>query len=289
MAPHVAGFDGDVFTLPVQDVRLEGIFLGNRSEARPLIIFIPGSEPVPLFCSIDGVYHPLFPHQLPERGRTFNILLLSKPGIPALTEQGQLDEDFLYRNKSTGAAPEVYLRKNTLEFYTDAYRALLNSLDTICPITSVTIIGHSQGARIVAELADHPVVSKVVYMSADPLGRLAAIRQTHGHRERSTLFNDLMNPSYSDSLYRGERYASYRSFAKPSITGLTKASVPVLMVYGDRDDSCPNCYILSILPAWYPNMQVLHYTGYDHNYFDAKGTNHWGEVVDGVLKWIGTE
>ena len=68
--------------------------------------------------------------------------------------------------------------------------------------------------------------------------------------------------------------------------GLAQGTVPTLLVYGDLDESCPNCYVLSLLPEWYPRMQVLPYAGYDHNYFDQEGKNHWGEVMEDVIRWV---
>lgn len=60
----------------------------------------------------------------------------------------------------------------------------------------------------------------------------------------------------------------------------------MLLVYGEMDGNCPNCYILSFLPEWYPNLHVLRYPGYNHNYFDIDGKNHWDEVVGDVWKWV---
>lgn len=292
--PAVPHFIGSVFDLQTDGDTLEGVFIGDRHAARPLILFIQGSGPAPLFGSVgDSVFHPLFPWQLLEDTAHFNFVFLSKPGIPAVCALDRLDERYEYHaGGKTGPAPGDYLAHNTLEHYVAAYTTLLDHVNEIGGSTSITVMGHSQGARIAAELATHPAVGRLVYMSADPLGRLATLYDAEYAKfdrrdpDKARLLHGLMDPAMADSLYRGERYASFRSFAKPSLISLANAKVPTLLVYGDRDESCPNCYALSLLPAWFPRMQVLSYPGYDHNYFDPDGKNHWDEVVAEIFRWI---
>lgn len=292
--PAIPHCIGSLFNLRENGNVLEGAFIGDRNSRRPLILFVQGSGPVPLFGSVgDTVFHPLFPWQLLQDTTQFNFILLSKPGIPAVCSLGRLDERYYYHAEGkAGPAPETYLSHNTLGFYHSAYAALLDHMNEICNCTDITVMGHSQGARIAAELANHPAVDRLVYMSADPLGRMATLYDGEYAKfkqrdpERLSFYQGLMDPAHADSVFMGERYASFRSFAKPSILSLAKAKVPVLVIYGDLDESCPNCYVLSLLPQWCPEIHVLHYSGYDHNYFDLQGTNHWGDVVKDVYDWI---
>lgn len=291
--PAPANFDGALFSIRVNDLELEGVFLGDRQMKRPLILFIPGSGPLPLFTSFgDTAYYPLFPHQLLDNGTAFNFIFLSKPGIPALCKKEQLSDNYYFLDTVTGMPPSEYLHLNTLEFCRSAYSTLLDHIGEVCASTMVIAMGHSQGARVVAELATHSKIDKLVYMSADPLGRMAALydgeyaKFRHRDPEKLSFLHDLLNPAFADSTYMGERYESFRSFAKPSLIPLSKATAPTLLVYGDMDPSCPNCYVLSLLPEWLPQMKALRYPGYDHNYFDPEGTNHWGEVVADVFRWI---
>lgn len=285
-------FPGTQFSIQTETTDLDGVFIGDRHSARPLLLFIQGSGPAPLFASMgDTVFHPLFPWQLIQDTTTFNFIFLSKPGIPAIQPLDSLNGEYEYGVDTAGIPPTAYLMNNTLEFYRDAYASLLGHVHELCRPSTITVMGHSQGARIAAELATHPAVDRLVYMSADPLGRLATlydaeyVKFDQRDTDKARLLHGLMDPAMADSLYRGERYASFRSFAKPSLISLIDAKVPTLLVYGDLDESCPNCYVLSLLPAWLPRMHVLSYPGYDHNYFDPDGNNHWGEVVEDVFSW----
>jgi len=116
--PPVEHFTGQVFDLAWNGHALEGVFIGDRAQEKPLIIFVPGSEPVPLFCAMGNAFQPLFPHQLLAHGSEFNFLLLSKPGIPAVQARERLDENFYFVEDPGGGPPDAYLSHNTLEFCT---------------------------------------------------------------------------------------------------------------------------------------------------------------------------
>lgn len=279
------------FVLATNSTPVEGVFIGVRNAAKPLIIFIPGSEPVPLYCSVgDSTCIPLFPRQLIDP--RFNYILLSKPGIPAVCDRKALDEDYYFLDKATGEAPTTYLANNTLGFYREAYANLLDELTRLTKPMSVTLMGHSQGARVATEFTADQRVDKVVYMSADPLGRNATLYDREYAKfnlrdpGKVRLYDTLFDPANADSVLMRERYSSFTSFSKPSIIGLSQATKPTLVVYGDMDESCPNCYALAHLGTYVPQVDVHAYPGYDHNYFDAQGVNHWSEVVQDVLRWV---
>lgn len=279
------------FQLKVKDTSLEGAFIGDQTAKRPLIIFIPGSGPVPVYCSLaDTAFIPLFPHQLLDP--RFNFILLSKPGIPAFCKQQELDSSYYYMEPTTGKEPETYLAHNTLGFYRQAFSSLLDALPRSVQVSQVVMMGHSQGARIAAEFTDDPRVDKVVYMSADPLGRIATlydqeyVKYNQRDPEKAKLMDAIFLPANADSTLMRERYNSFASFSKPSIIGLSKATRPTLVVYGDMDKSCPNGYALAHLDQYVSAISVRCYPGLDHNYFDAHRKNHWREVVQDVMDWI---
>jgi len=279
------------FVLATNSTPVEGVFIGVGSAAKPLIIFIPGSEPVPLYCSVgDSTFIPLFPRQLIDP--RFNYILLSKPGIPAVCDRKALNDDYYFLDSATGEAPTTYLANNTLGSYREAYANLLDELPIFTKPMSVTLMGHSQGARVAAEFTADQRVDKVVYMSADPLGRIATLYDREYAKfnlrdpGKVRLYEALFDPANTDSVLMRERYSSFTSFSKPSIIGLSQATKPTLVVYGDMDESCPNCYALAHLGTYVPQVDVHAYPGYDHNYFDAQGVNHWGEVVQDVLRWV---
>lgn len=291
--PARESFNNEIFTLKIDSIEVEGIFVGNKDEKKPLILFIQGSEPVPLFCSVgDTIYYPLVPHQIIEKKEFFNFVFLSKPGVPALTDIKELDKNYYYLDQLSKKTPSQYIKNNTLPYYNHIYSSLIKELNKINEYSELIVMGHSQGARVVAELSTNVLVDKIVYMSADPLGRIAiqydkeyAIFKERND-EKLTFYNSLFDSKKADSLYRGDTYDSWKSFSIPSIITLTQSKVPLLIVYGRMDENCPNCYIFSFLPNYFENIYVIAYKNYDHNFFDTQRKNNWDIVINDVCKWI---
>jgi esterase/lipase len=289
----IKNFNGEIFTLKTDSENIEGIFLGDKTKKKPLIIFIQGSEPIPLYCSTnDTTYIPLVPHQLIEQKNIFNFIFLSKSGVPALADISGLDSKYYFIDKETKTIPKKYTQNNTLEFYCYAYSNLIKELSKYFNYSQLIVIGHSQGARVAAEISINPLINKIVYMSADPLGRIATRYDkeyslfNERNDDKLTFYKSFFDSDKSDSIYMGETYKSWKSFSKPSIIALAKSKVPTLVVYGEMDKNCPNCYIFSFLPNYYKNIDIMSYKDFDHNYFDLKGKNNWNIVVNDVYKWI---
>ncbi|MCC6839734.1 MAG: alpha/beta hydrolase [Flavobacteriales bacterium] len=282
---------GATFHLSTPDMVLEGLFIGQAGNGKPLLIFIPGSEPVPLYTRMGGVFYPLVPRQLFDQAH-YNFLLLSKPGIPAIADTSELDEKYYYLDPATGMPPAAYKAHNNLGFYVNAYEELIAALRESPGIGRIYVVGHSQGARIAAELTGAPGIDKVVFMSADPLGRMAALVDRDyacaGNMDHDgvKLAQALLDPAQADSTYMGDYYSSFQSFSKPAVISISQATVPTLVVYGNADTSCPNCYAWPLLQPYVPCLSVMAFTGYDHNYFDEQRENHWHEVLMKVFQWL---
>lgn len=291
--PIKEGFNGKIFTLKTDSIEVEGIFVGEKSENKPIILFIQGSEPVPLYCSVgDTIFYPLIPWQLLEKTERFNFVFLSKPGIPALTDINKLDKKYYYLDEATGNASLKYLKNNNLTFYHHVYSALIKQLQSITDYSELIVMGHSQGSRIVAELSTNPLVDKIIYMSAEPLGRIAIQydKEYSKFRERNneklSFYNSFFDPNKADSLYCGDTYKSWKSFTKPTIISLAKSNLPILIVYGEMDENCPNCYVFSFMQNYFNNMSVINYKELDHNFFNMERKNNWNIVIEDVCKWI---
>jgi len=285
------------FSLALErDMDLQGLLWASYlSPEKNLVLFIPGSEPVPLVANDDkGTEYPLFPKQILDLKNKFDLAIISKPGIPSSAKLTELDDHYYYLTPDK-TIPSQYTDKNYLEYYVSSYAKVLKLLKKKNGYKKIIVIGHSQGARIAAELLNNKLVSKVVYMSADPLGRVSSMIDTEytKFKERDdskiAFYQELLLSDKQDSVYYGDTYRSWRTFSKPSLITLCETSKPVLVVYGDEDRSCPNCYVFHTLPTYYSNITVFRYEGYDHNYFDDKQQNNWGTVVENISKWLNEE
>ena len=272
------------FTFPNHSI--QGIFAGDTLSSKPLLIFITGSGKNPLYTVInDSLYYPLFPKTIIQH-ENYNVLMLSKLNIPAIVERKRLSKDYSYL--SYKGSEESY----TLDFYTAYYRLLIDNLKKYIPYSKLIVMGHSEGARTVAELCNNnSIIDKFIYMSADPLGRIASVynpNHLNGIQENiaTNFLDSLLCDSNKKMTYLGDSFKTWKSFSKPSLPSLTNTNKKVLIVYGTHDTSCPNCYSFSFLPHFYKNITVLEYKGYNHNFFDLNSINNWNKVMKDVMKWI---
>ena len=259
---------GEKILLKNKGINLEAIFIGNIDTIKPLIIFIPGSQPVPLFFTkkeTENELYSMFPPEIISKRKDFNYLLLSKPGIKSIAKINELDQNYFILDSITHKPPLEYTTYNNLEFYTEAFNILIDYLTIKKNTTNIIVIGHSQGSRIATDVSKNIKVNKLVYMSSDPLGRMSFIYDVEYSKfksrndEKLEYYEKLMNKDYSDSMFYGETYKSWKSFSNPAIGTLVNLNKQILIVYGDMDENCPNCYIFSFLPDFYTNITTLKY------------------------------
>lgn len=287
-------FNAEVFTIESDSISIEGVFIGDRNKNKPMVIFIPGSGLMPIYASRgDSSFYPLIPHQMLKYRDSYNFVVLSKPGVPAVVELSKLDEKYYYADPETGKIPENYIDNNNLDFYTAMHKILINKLDSIADFNKLIVMGHSQGARIAAEFSSCTSVDKIVYMSADPLGRIAVsldmeyAKFEERNEEKIDFYKSIFTEE--EGIYWGDTYESWRSFSKPPLLQLSQSKKPILVVYGEMDRSCPNCYVFKNLPTYQENIDVLNYPSYDHHYFDEQKENNWDKVMKDVFGWIESE
>ena len=279
------------FTLMNKTILHEGAYIGDNSKEKRLIIFVQGSGRSPLFVKVRDSSHFMLPKEILDTNN--NYILLSKTGIPLVCDLEELDEHYNFVNKDS-VFSSLFLETNYLEYYTSLYSNLVDNIKGRFNYSQLIIIGHSQGARIAAEFCQTEKVDKVVYMSADPLGRMAGIiddvyvniADREKEKDRLDFYYSIFDKNQQDSLYREESFKTWVSYSKPTIVSLSTSKVPVLIVYGDEDKGCPNCYAFSFLPSYYKNVTVNRYEGYDHNYYEDKVNHNWQRVMTDIYKWI---
>jgi hypothetical protein len=102
---------GTIYNIKIDSIAVEGIFVGKYNSSKPTIVFIPGSEPVPIYAKQDANYYPMFPWQL-LTDTNYNYTLLSKPGIPAIVDAAQLTDEYYYLDSVTHEPTSTYMNNN---------------------------------------------------------------------------------------------------------------------------------------------------------------------------------
>jgi len=281
---------GKEFTFNYEGDSIEGLYFGDNNKSKPLLLFIQGSGLNPLFLSDSlGRKYPLFITSLISE--QINLIILSKPGIPRIVELKDLNSNYDYLIGDS-IPPKLFSKLNYLDCQVKLHNKCISYLKNNYKYSKLIVAGHSQGARITAELSVNKHVDKIIYMSADPLGRIAVrydkeySKFEEHSKAKLKFYNSVFKENNQSNLWGNDTFKTWVSFSKPSLIALSKSEIPTLIVYGTLDKSCPNCYTFSFLPSYYDNISVFKYENYGHNYSDPEGEYHWDIVVKDVYSWI---
>lgn len=270
------------------ELALESLLVGNE-KGKPLIVFLTGSGSYPLAAraAADSNYYFLFHPDIVSDSVSYNYLFVSKPHIPAVVEQDDLDPETRYFD--FGGSNELFAKfskKNTIEYFVDNLPKLINQAKKQLKPSEIILMGHSQGARIVAEMVQTPVIDKFVYMSASPLGRMfyAGLDST---AYNSILYsNDTPDDELEVDFEMGDSYKTWKSYSYSPMISIASTRRPFLIIYGDKDKSCVQCDMFHTLKWKNENVTIKKYGGLNHNFFDENNQSRWKEVIADIDKWI---
>ena len=266
---------------------LESLLIGHQ-KGKPLIVFLTGSGSYPLAyrTNADSNYYFLFHPDIVSDSVNYNYLFVSKPNIPAVVEQNDLDPRTKYFNFNGDV--ELYAeftKKNTVEYFVDNLPKLIKQAKKQLRPSEIILMGHSQGARIVAEMVHTPLIDKFVYMSASPLGRMfyAGIDSASYN---SILYGNNTPEQLEEKFEMGDSYKTWISFSYSPMISIASTQKPFLIVYGDMDKSCVQCDMFNTLTWKNKNITVKKYAGLNHNFADNNNQSSWKEVIGDVSNWI---
>jgi|GEM_PF-7082697 alpha/beta hydrolase fold./Dienelactone hydrolase family. len=270
------------------ELALESLLVGSE-KGKPLIIFLTGSGSYPLAAraTADSNYYFLFHPDIVSDSVSYNYLFVSKPHIPAVVEQDDLDPETRYFDfNGSNELFAKFSKKNTIEYFVDNLPRLINRAKKQLKPSEVILIGHSQGARIVAEMVETPLIDKFVYMSASPLGRMFYAGLD------STAYNSILysNNTPDDQLEvdfeMGDSHKTWKSYSYPPMISIAGTRKPFLIIYGDKDKSCVQCDMFHTLTWKNKNITIKKYNGLNHNFFNENNQSSWKEVIADVDRWI---
>lgn len=265
---------------------LESLLIGSK-KGKPLIIFLTGSGSYPLAVhASDSNYYYMFDPGIVADTIKYNYLFVSKPHIPAVAEMNAIDPNskyFSFNNDNNLFAK--FSNKNTIEYYVDNLPKLIKTVQKQLSPDEIILMGHSQGARIVAEMIDEKEIDRFVFMSASPLGRMfyaGVDSSAYG----KILDNNISIPELEENFEKGDSYKTWKSFSYSPIISIAKTKKPFLILYGDEDKSCVQCDIFFSLRWKNPNIFVKKYKGLNHMFYDSNKKSYWNRVSSDIDNWI---
>lgn len=283
---------------------------GEELKRKPLLLFCQGSLPIPLIIKYDengkqGIYH-IFVFNPDSLSNEYHLAIIGKPYIPLIADQKSLESDMTFTD-STKGFPKKYIERNLLDYYVDRDIAVIKFLQKQNWIAKneLVVAGHSEGSTVAAKLAlKFPGISKLIYASGNPLGRILTIieqvrlRETDSARYAENAirrWKNIVDSSTNMNTKIGDTYRATYEFSIPPMQYLQKLKIPVLVCYGTKDISLPyNDYFrVEMIRHKKKNFTFKAYIGLDHNFFPLQlngETNYdifnWNKVADDWRIWL---
>lgn len=279
---------------------------GDEKTVKPLLLFLQGSLPKPLFIYDDNAVYGVFPFSTDSILEHYHIAIIGKPYVPLSADANMLRPDMTYTD-STGRFPKKYTECNLPQYYLQRNKVAVKFLLSQPQVAKqgLVVAGHSEGAGNAIRLAlACKKVRKVIYMSGNPLGRIMSIigdsrkREIPGDTATEDQFKYwayvVCDNTNMDDTYGDTNKATY-DFSENLTPAFKKVKIPVLVVYGSKDAAAPyNDYLRTeCIRSRKSNINFKCYVGLEHNFFNVDATGKpdynsfgWDMVMSDVVKWI---
>ena len=297
-------YEGDTVDILIKSKK------GEEFKRKPLLLFCQGSLPIPLIIKYDengkqGIYN-VFVFSPDSLSNEYHLAIIGKPYIPLMVDQKSLRRDLTFTD-STGGFPRKYIKRNLLDYYVDRDIAVIKFLQkqTWVAKNKLVVTGHSEGSTVAAKLAmKFPGVSKLIYASGNPLGRILTIIEQERKGETGSAqyaentikrWKDIVDSSAYMNTKSGDTYKATYEFSIPPMHYLEKLKIPVLICYGTKDVGAPfNDYFrVEMIRQRKKNFTFKAYIGLDHNFFPLKSNGeinydifNWDKVADDWRSWL---
>lgn len=310
----VPGIDFTRFSLKSKHDTIDFVVSGtDLTVKKPVFLFVQGSLPIPLFVDFaeQGVYPmALGNFDLKTMHRHYHIVTISMPKIPVLVSKNHVNEQYMYIADSTikNSVPDAYLKADYLENYVNRANKVIDFLRKQKWVDNSRLVaaGHSQGSRIVAELAaTNPKITHAGLFGFSPLGRVQEqvwlnykefIQGRLTWEEYEAKQNQQAAFQKQITADKGEDIGliPWKSFTGIGFERLAQIKSPIYIASA-TEDKC--AFLNELIPIYFiqsgkTNYELKRYNGLEHNYFpvlpDGKvdyENGKWAEVMNAFVTW----
>lgn len=282
---------------------------GEEAKKKPILFFVQGSLPKPLFLFDDKDVYEVFPFNPNILTENYHLAIIGKPYIPLSADIKKLGQNFSYIEDSTGKFPKAYSDRNLPDYYVNRNIEILEFLlkQDWVDNSKLIVAGHSEGSNIATRIASKfKKVTHLIFAAGNPYGRIVTMIQQNRSRESyddSTHYAEnefqywqeaINNKNNMDDTY-GDTFKATYDFSEPLIPYLVKLKIPVLIVYGTKDWSAPYIDLMRVdfIRQGKDNFTYYPIVGAEHNFFpkDASGKINneifnWDKVAKFWNNWI---
>lgn len=285
----------------------------NLTVKKPIFFFAQGSLPIPLFVNFpgQGVYPmSLGNFDMETLNKHFHVVVVSMPKIPVLVSSNQVNERYMYMADTTNSnsVPDAYLKADYLENYVNRANKVLAFLRKQKWVDNSRLVaaGHSQGSRIVAELAaTNPKITHAGLFGFSPLSRVQeqvwlnykefilghlTWEEYEAKQKQQTEFQKQITSDKGEDI----GFIPWKSFTGIGFERLAKVKTPIYIALA-TEDKC--AFLNELIPIYFiqfgkTNYELKRYNGLEHNYFpvlaDGKvdyENGKWAEVMNAFVAW----
>ena len=217
----------------------------DKDSVRPLVIYLEGSGPTPVFWKKDGQIGSSLMFE-PGDFPGCHYAVISKPGIGFFETERRVNS-------------KTYDQKLSLTWRVNAARAVVERLtsESFVDKTRVIVIGHSEGADVAPWVAlDNKHVTHVVGLAPGGVSQmfdfvLFARKQVDaGELEPDQVDQEIAkyknayrkiftDPSSTDKKWQGETYLRWSSFFRPAMDAWRDIEIPVYLGMCRDDKNTP--------------------------------------------------
>lgn len=275
----------------------------NFNTAKPTVIFIQGSQAIPIAIKENNELKILLPFKYEAFLNDFNFVIINRKGVQISAVFDSIEN--IQKNKS-----KEYKKNDNLLYRTYQAKTVLKYIrkQKWVDAKNIFVVGHSEGYRVAAKLSENnKFIKKLVCMSADPFNRITEEINSL-HIENSILANDslrvnriLNNVKDYQSIENIDDYKknyelyNWASYEKNlPINSFEKYKNPLLIVYGSNDKKAFNNYLIPFVLDK-KNVEIKIFPDLDHNYFrkefdkernPLEDSYHWDRVFSDILNWL---
>lgn len=272
-----------------------------NEKSKPTIIFVQGSLPIPLVLKDNNDLWINLPFDYTKFNKEINLIIINRKGVPLISDYNDYEK---FQNNPS----KEYLENDNLYYRVFQVEEVLKYLKKQKRVdnNNIFIVGHSEGYRVVAKVAErNPKIKKIACLAADPLNRISEniirLQQENIALENDSIrvlkiykeINDYKNLKNFNVMENDMmNFVSYNE--NPPINSFKKYKNPVLISYGTNDVRAFNNNLLPLLINK-KNLELKIYPDLDHNFikkeFDKDGnpledSYHWDRVFKDVVDWL---
>lgn len=280
--------------------------ISKMTSPKPTVVFVQGSLGMPLIMYDSNGIAPVPPLSMEPYREQFNIVIISRRGLPLAAPHSQIRRGIGYTLKN-GDIPTQYILNDNLGSRVRDLGMVVEYLkkQKWVKSDSIFLLGHSEGYRVVAKYSSTAkAVRKIACLSANPFSRLRdeeiALRKKSMIYDTNLPFDSLcqtkidslhnlflQNWSHPKVTFKDEEWDAMFKYNWLSYlqdipyTNLLKCNMPILVAYGSKDlGSLDNDLLPYIFAANNKkNLTLKVYPNLEHSFLKNE-YNEKGELVN---------